>query len=69
MIKYYRALYSFDFIIVSAGFLFLLRTLSRVTKEPEAREHHSTGSLVAGQDHSKRTPVTKRVGTGRAAIT
>ena len=41
----------------------LLRTLSRVTKEPEAREHYSTGSLVAGQDYSKRTPITKKVGT------
>ena len=47
----------------------MLRTLSRVTKEPEAREHHGTGSLVAGQDHSKRTPVTKKVGTDRVAIT
>ena len=41
----------------------MLRTLSRVTREPEAREHYSTGSLVAGQDYSKRTPVTRKVRT------
>ena len=41
----------------------MLRTLSRVIKEPEAQEQYNTRSLVAGQDYSKRTPVTKKVGT------
>ena len=41
----------------------MLRTLSRVTKEPEARGHYDTGSPVASQDYSKRTPVTRKVGT------